>query len=221
MSLKLLFTVVSGDYPKMMQEARDRLAKAATDTMRQAGAVIKRDARASIASGGMSTRWQNALRVNNYPQAGNSMKAAVFVYDKIDYAGQFENPQPISGKLWLPIEGNLPLQPNGKKWTPKDFVATVGPLRAGRHGSRPLLFGQVAVGLGGGVLALPSRAGTKRAALARKNYNAAKARWVPVFVLVTSVNDPKKFDVTAVINRVGDQLDGMFAANWKDSDDGQ
>lgn len=218
MTLKLLVTVVSGDFPKMMKEAQDKIATAATATMRQAGAVIKRDARASIAAGGMSARWQNTLRVNVYPKSGISTKPAVFVYDKIDYAGQFQKPQPVTGQplLWLPIVQNLPLQSGGKKWTPKDFIATVGPLRSGAHGAHPVLFAQVAVGLSGGVLALPSRAGTKRAALGRKNYNSAKAKWLPVFVGVTTVTDPKKFDVDAVVTRVAGELGELFADNWKE-----
>jgi hypothetical protein len=222
MSLKLLYTVVSGDYPKMLKESRDRIAKAATTTMRQAGEIIKRDARASIGAGGFSSRFQNALRVNTYPQSGISSKAAVFVYHKIPWAGQFETPQPVTGQplLWLPIDQNLPLQARGKRWTPKDFVAIVGPLRSGRRGSRPILFGQVAVGPAGGVLALPARAGSRRAARAREVYNKARAKWVPVFVGVTSVTDPKKFDVSAVVNRVDDGLGDLYAANWEASKDG-
>jgi len=221
MSLKLAYEIISGDYPKMMKQAQDRIARTATATMREAGGIIKTEARASIAAGGFSSRFQNTLRVNTYPKSGISSSAAVFVFDKIPYAGQFEDPQPVSGNplIWLPIDQNLPLRPGGKRWTPKDFIATVGPLRSGKHGAKPILFAQVAVGLAGGVLALPSAAKRgHRAALARANYNSAKAKWLPVFVGVSSVTDPKRFDVSAVVSKVSDSLGELYARNWEDSD---
>jgi hypothetical protein len=214
MSLRLLYEVLSGDYGKMMQAAQNRIARSATGAMKDAGAIIKRDGRAAMAAGGLSTRFQNTFRVEVYPKNGVSLTPAVFAFSKIPWAGVFEDTPSISGKMWVPIEANLPLQPGGKRWTPKDFINLVGPLRGGRHGSKPLLFAQVAVGQAGGVLALPSRAGTKRAIRAREVYNKAKTRWVPVFVLVTTVRDPKLFDITAVVNRVNSEVPELYLKNW-------
>ena len=213
MSLRLLYEVVSGNYPEMMKAARDRIARTATATMREAAARMKTEGRAATA--GLGSRFSNALQSKAYPSSGVSLSPAAVIYSKIPYAGVFEEGATIAGRLWLPIEANLPLQARGKRWTPKDFVSAVGPLRSGRHGGKPLLFGQVAIGPAGGVLALPSR-GIR----ARKAYAKARKRWLPVFVGVSSVTDPKKFDITAVVANVNGQLGEIYAKNWGSSDNG-
>jgi len=65
---------------------------------------------AGIAAGGLSRKWQNALRVNIYPPQGDSMHPAAFVYHKIRYAGVFEDGAVIGGQplLWLPLEWRRP-----------------------------------------------------------------------------------------------------------------
>ena len=65
------------------------------------------------------------------------------------------------------------------------------------------------------MLALPSR-GVR----ARKAYAKARKRWLPVFVGVSSVTDPKKFDITAVVANVNGQLGEIYAKNWGSSDNG-
>jgi hypothetical protein len=212
MPLKLT-CVVSGDMDKITGRARDRIAKAATDAMRQAAGELKSKGRAAIASGGLSTRFQNAFSVKAFPAGGGtSLSPAVSAFHKIPYAGVFEDGATISGKplLWLPIDANLPLQGRGKRWTPKDFAATVGPLRSGKHGSKPILFGQVAVGPAGGVLALPSH-GIR----ARKVYAKAKKKWLPVFVGVSNVTDPKKFDLYAVARDVASGIGETILKNME------
>ncbi len=190
-----LTCVVNADMSKITGHARDRIAAASTAAMRDAASELKTKGRAAIAGGIKSVRFQNAFRVKSYPENGNSLTPSVFAYHKIPYAGVFEDGASITGHplLWLPIEANLPLQSRGKRWTPKDFVASVGPLRAGNAGGKPVLFAQVAVGPAGGVLALPSH-GVR----ARKAYAKAKKKWLPVFVGISSITEPKKFDLNAV-----------------------
>lgn len=193
------------DFAKVIGADKKRLARAITAGMREAGNQIKQDGRASIAAGGLSARWQNALRVDLYPKGGVSTKPALSIYHKIRYAGQFEDPQPVSGSplIWLPIEANLPGGGGkGQRWTPHKFTLQVGPLRAGRHGSRPMLFAQVSVSGGGKVLPL-----TRKGVRARP----AKKTWLPVFVGVTAVHDPKLFDIRGVVERVGAQLEAIIA----------
>lgn len=193
------------DFEKVVGADKKRLARAITAGMREAGNQIKQGGRASIAAGGLSSRWQNALRVDLYPKSGVSTKPALLVFHKIRYAGQFEDPQPVSGRplIWLPIDANLPGGGKGQRWTPHKFTLQVGPLRAGRHGSRPMLFAQISVSGGGKVLPL-----TRKGARARP----AKKSWLPVFVGVSSVHDPKLFDIRGVVERVGTQLEGIIAS---------
>jgi hypothetical protein len=206
---------IIGDYPKMMKAEKARLAKAATATMRGVQDIIKRDGRAAIGAGGFSSRFQNAFRVNLYPSSGDALNPVVFAYHKVPWAGQFEDPQPVSGHplLWLPIDANLPLQARGKRWTPKDFTNQIGPLRSGKRGSKPLLFGQVRVGKSGGVLALPSKRGNR-------HFSKQDKEWRPVFVGVSSVTDPKRFDISAVVAKADGQIDALYAKAWEESDRG-
>jgi len=202
----------SGDIGKMVGGDKKRIARAITAGMREAGNQIKQQGRASIAGGGFSGRWQNALRVDVYPKTGVSMHPAISVYHKIAYAGQFEDPQPVAGKplIWLPIEANLP---GGQRWTVAKFVRAGYNLRAGRHGSRPILFGQVAVGTSNKPLKSPHTLKQIR----RYNAKVLTRKWLPVFIGVSAVNDPKRFDIGGVVERVGGQLASIFASNWDDS----
>lgn len=203
---------ISGDYQKMMKAEQQRLAKAATATMRSVQGIIKRDGRAAISGGGLSSRFANAFRVNLYPPGGDALNPAVFAYHKIPWAGQFEDPQPVTGHplIWLPIEANLPLQARGKRWTPHDFANQIGPLRGGKHGGKPLLFGQVRVGKSGGVLALPSRRGNR-------HFSKQAKQWRPVFIGVSSVTDPKRFDISAVVKKAEAEIPDLYAKAWEES----
>lgn len=200
----------TGSFAALSESAKKRMAHAASGAIKDAASEIKTKGRAAIAQGGFSSRWQNALQAKVYPQSGDSMDASAFIYHKIPYAGVFEDGATIAGKLWLPIEANLPLQGGGKRWTPHDFANNIGPLRPGKAGSHQVLFGQVRVGQSGGVLALPSSR-SKRIS----KFGAAKQKWLPVFVAVNSVTDPKKFDIGAIVREVAGELQDLFAKNWK------
>jgi hypothetical protein len=66
--------------------------------------------RASISVGEFSRKWHNALRVNNYPPQGDSLRPEAFIFHKIRYAGVFEESddwrKPL---LWLPLP-SVPLR---------------------------------------------------------------------------------------------------------------
>ncbi|MCP1841297.1 hypothetical protein ACVIHI_005782 [Bradyrhizobium sp. USDA 4524] len=195
---------VKGDVAQMLNEESKRVATSLTGAFRAAGDKLKQNGRSAIAAGGFSSKWQNAFRVNVYPKTGDSTSPRIFGYHKIKYAGQFQDPQPVIGSpyVWLPIEKNLP---GGQHWSPRKYTRTIGPLKSGRHGSRPLLFGQVSV----------NRA-NKPLKLTRKGVRLTKVRkvWLPVFVGVRSVSDPKRFDLNAEAQKVASEIDGLFAAEW-------
>lgn len=130
------------DFKKAMTATYGQIAHAATAAIKEAADLAKAQGRANIASAGFSARWQNALRAKVYPDSGESVDAAAFIFDKIDYAGIFEHGGPIAGKpyLWLPIEKNLP---GGNRMTPKKWVAQIGPLQAVKRGGKALLVGKI------------------------------------------------------------------------------
>jgi hypothetical protein len=130
------------DFKKAMTATYGQIAHAATGAIKEAADLAKSASRANIASAGFSTRWQNALRANVYPQSGESVDAAALIFHKIGYAGIFEHGGPIAGKplLWLPIEKNLP---GGNRLTPKKWIAQFGPLQAVKRGGKTLLVGKI------------------------------------------------------------------------------
>src|SRR3954470_15419731 len=100
-----LSDVAQGFVETIVKEIQRPIAKAATAAVREAGDIAKRNGRANIAAAGFSRKWQNALRVNVYPQHGDSLRPAAFIYHKIRYAGVFEEGAVIRGQplLWLPL----------------------------------------------------------------------------------------------------------------------
>jgi hypothetical protein len=196
---------VKGDLKQIMEGERKHIAQAMMATFRDGADKLKKAGRASIQGGGFSSKWQNAFRVDVYPKNGASIAPRIFAYHKIKYAGQFEDPQPVTGSpyVWLPIEKNLP---GGRRWTPDKYVKQIGPLRSGRHGGKPLLFGQISV----------NRA-SKPVKLGRKSGLVGKAVgkiWLPVFVGVSQVNDPKRFNITSEAEKVAAELSGTFSQKW-------
>ncbi|MCC8937422.1 hypothetical protein H8A99_13300 [Bradyrhizobium sp. Arg68] len=201
--MKLTITV-KGDIAKMMEDEGKRVATALTSAFRKGGEQLKQRGRGAIAAGGFSGKWQNAFRVNTYPKSGNSMSPRIFGYHKIKFAGQFQEPEPVIGSpyIWLPIEKNLP---GGQHWSPRKYTRTIGPLKSGRSGSRPILFGLVSVNSKGAPLK-PTRKGVR--------LTKVRKVWLPVFVGVRSVQDPKRFDLNAEAEKVASELDGIFSAEW-------
>jgi hypothetical protein len=188
----MLVSVKLRNDPRLItREESHVLAKAITKVFRTGGNLLKERGRQAIAAGGFGGKWQSAWKVNTYPKSGASLSPKIFAVHQIRYAGEFQDPDTIVGHplLWLPIEKNLP---GGGHWTPKKYRKQIGPLRGGRRGAgRPILFGQVAVGRGGKVLKRKPRAGA-----------TVHKVWLPVFVGVRAVHDPKRFDLVAVAERV-------------------
>ena len=188
-----------GDPGAMGLREAENVAKAITRAFRYGGDLLKKRGRAAMGAGGLSTRFQNAFRVNVYPKSGFSSSPRIFAFHKIKWAGQFQDPQPVIGApyVWLPIEKNLP---GGTHWTPAKYAKAHGPLRGGHHGGKPLLFGQIAVSRTGQPLKRKPRAGS-----------AIHKVWVPLFVGVRSVNDPKRFDLGIEAERVASEIDAGFS----------
>jgi hypothetical protein len=203
--MKLQLTV-KGDPAEMMAQETSSVARGLTAAFREGGDRLKQRGRAAISAGGFSGRWQSAFRVNVYPKNGASTSPRIFAYHKIKYAGQFEDPEPVKGSpyVWIPITKNLP---GGQRWNPHKYTLQIGPLRGGRHGARPLLFGQVSVNRKQRPVKL-SKKGLRKSATTKV--------WLPVFVGVTQVNDPKRFDLAAQADKTAAELGTIFSESWSD-----
>lgn len=214
MSLRLALKVISGDYPKMIQQEQQRMAEAATAAVKDAAALAKSKGRASIAGGGFGSKWQNALRVKVFPASGVSLSPAALVYHKIPYAEVFQEGATIPGKpmLWLPLD-NVPMGSGGRRLTPSEFVEKIGVLYSISRPGKPPMLGAV-------IRATDARAakGISLSLLRRgRNPNGRGAvRIVPVYVGVSSVTDPRKFDIKGAVQEASDQLGALYAKNFKE-----
>ena len=211
MTLRLT-CVVEGDMDKITGRARDRIARAATDAMRQAAGELKSKGRAAIAAG-MSSRFANAFQVKSFPTGGTSLSPAISAYHKIPYAGVFEDGETISGHpyLWLPLD-SAPTGSGGKRMGPAEFAASVGVLYVMKRPGKPPLLGAV-------VRETDARA-KKPASLAllkrgRNPKGRGTVRLVPVFVGVSNITDPKKFDLYEVARDVASGIGEMIVKNME------
>lgn len=196
---------VRGDVAKILSDERKHVAKSVTQAFRQGGDKLKQRGRSAIAGGGFSAKWQNGFRVNVYPKNGETLRPKIFAFHKIKYAGQFQDPKPVLGSpfLWLPIEKNLP---GGSRWTPEKYVKQIGPLKGGKGGGRPLLFGQISVNRSSKPVKLGRKSGLRGKAVGKQ--------WLPVFVGVSAVNNTRKFDINAEAEKTASELSSLFSQNW-------
>ena len=225
MGLRLTHSWNPGEFLRAMAGVRRPIAIAATGAIKDAAAQIKREGRANIASAGFSARWQNALRVNVYPEHRLSLEPAAFAFHKIPYAGVFERGAQISGNplLWIPLSG-MPLRIGGQHLTPKSFNEQIGPLHSVNvPGRAPLLAAYMPAG---------SRIG--RVTVSRLRRGAALSRLkiqqrrgdllagaavvsVPIFFGISAVNIRKRFDLTGVFRAAQEGLPAGYKRNLRKS----
>lgn len=212
MSVRMVVSLLSGDslrsiaqgYQRRMQIAA---VKAIADVTEQA----KVSGRKSIAAGGFSSKWQNALRARVYPNADVPLSPAGLVWHKIAYSAIFESGGPIAGKptLWLPTS-QVPQGRGSRPLTPKQYTERVGPLRTIKVPGRP----PILAGRG-------SRAGIIRATptVTRLRKRAVKSgsilgAWVPLFIGVPTVNLRQRFHVHREVKQAADQIGARYAAHF-------
>jgi len=203
--MRVVYSYNKGQFKQAIADIQQPIASAATRAMIQTADLAKAAGRASIAAAGFSSKWQNALRANVFPREKESISVAAQIYHKIPYSEIFETGGTIAGSplLWLPIEANLPIQSGGRRWTPKDFAAKVGPLRMiTRPGKPPLLIAQVAARKG------------KRV---RGAFVKQQTKSLPVFVGVPLVSIGKKFDVTAAVRGAAERFPALYQQNMDGS----
>jgi hypothetical protein len=220
--LRLIWAATTGQWSAAMQAMQYPIASAMTGAMHQTVDRVKLQGRAAIGAAGFGKRWQNALQTRTYPATGISMDPAGWIYHKIPYAGVFEDGAKIAGSpyLWLPLSG-VPKTIGGKRMTPANFIALVGPLQIVRPaGKAPLMVASMQAGASIGKLTLSKlRAGS---ALARLGVRSRRGRFgdkgvvsVPIFVGVSMVNIRARFNLRPIFKRAGDGLASAYLQNLR------
>lgn len=220
--MQLTYTAPIGQFSKSVEEMRRIIATAATGAMNDAGAQIKQQGRANIASAGFSVRWQNAMRVNLYPDKKRavSLHPALLAYHKIPYAGVFENGATIAGSpyLWLPLP-NVPTSVNGRHMSPANYIRQIGPLQLIiRPGKPPLLGGYIEAGPRGatGAITIPKlKAGARLAKSVLPGAPKARLVLVPLFFGIDKVQIAKKFALKPIFMKAAKDLPALYVKNLK------
>lgn len=220
-SPRLIYTAATGQYHVFIEELHKRIATAATGAMKEAAEKLKLEARANIRAAGFSKRWENAFRVNVYPDRGRTVSthAAALAFHKIPYANIFETGGTISGSplLWLPLP-NVPTSIPGTRggrvhMSPAAYVRSIGPLHAiYRPGKPPLLAAYLPAGAAITVrnLKIGARGGKTRPGAPSKRLVS-----VPLFFGISSVSLKKRFNLTPLFTKAQASLGELYLKNFK------
>lgn len=219
------FKTIAGQVVAAFKYSRDTITIAAMNTIKESAAFTKKAGRAAISAGGMSRKWENAFRVNVYPEKGNSINAAYLAHHNISYARVFEDGATIQGSplLWVPLPA-APGKVGGRRVTAGNYRELIGsPLHTiNRPGKRPLLAAYV-VGdrpaRGKRLTAAKLKSGARAAGKAK--FNPATGRRskkvqlvsVPLFVGIPVAHLRKRFNLTAVFRQAVAALPETYAKN--------
>jgi hypothetical protein len=212
--IKVVYSYTRGEIASALQEMYLPMAEAASAAIASAAETIKAEARADIGRAGFSKRWQNTLRVDVHPKGRvrKSVNAAAHIYHKIGYAGVFEDGATISGKpnMWIPMRW-IPTRLGRQRLTPKTFEAATGKrlFPIVRGGKTYLATSMRVAGAG--------KSKYSAASIRRGSTGSGKGemRSVPMFLRIRRVDIPKKFNITAIVERARDRLAQLYIDNMK------
>ena len=129
---------IDGDLAKMFAAEAKTAEIAVTAAVRKTGAGLKSDLRSQVVGAGLGRRLANAVRLNVYPDKGDSLSAAAFVYARPGKGGHggaanlvaaFEEGTLIRAKggryLAIPT-ANVPMKSGARRpMTPEEMKAGV------------------------------------------------------------------------------------------------
>lgn len=196
-----------------LQTAEDRMAKAATKTMREAAKLVEQRGRAAIAAGGLSPRFQRAFFVRAKPRVGYSLKTSMRGYHRIGFANIFEHGGTISPKskplLWIPLS-SAPQKIGRKRMTPRLYIEQIGPLHyIRRPGKPPLLAGDTLKTGRSSVASLKS--GARNANARKEGGKGRRTVSVPIFVGIKQTKISRRLNVDAVYKAVAREVPRLYA----------
>ncbi len=216
---------IEGDLNKVLA-SEARVAEAAvTAAVRKAGESLKSELRAQVAGAGLGRRLAHAVRCNVYPERGESLRTAAWVFARPGKGGRsgaadiitaFEEGTLIrrSGGRYLAIPTeNVPLKGVGRRMTPNDMQSGTKFGGFGRDlevvpTNRPGVL----------LLVLPvvraTNDRTLRPATGRRVKAGRNIEWVPMFILVRQVQMPQLLDWRGPAESWANRLPDQVVREW-------
>ena len=210
---------INGDLAKILAADAKTAESAVTAAVRKVGDSLKSELRAQIASAGLGRRLANAVRSNIYPEKGESLSAAAFVYARPGKGGHggaanivaaFEDGSLIRANggtyLAIPTE-HVPMKSSPRRpMTPAELKASV---KLGGFGQE---FKLVPTNRPGVVLlvmpVIRSVNGKSLRPATPRRLSAGQAQeWVAMFILVRQVQMPRLLDCKAPAEQWGSRLE--------------
>jgi len=216
-TLTIILDDISVYMERAINDMIDPVAKAATKAVYTAGRNTQARGRHAIGASGLTTKWENALRLRVYPVGKDSVNPAAFIYHKIPFAGVFETGATIHGNplLWLPL-ATTPKTGIGKGHTTPKLLQSKGIhlFTINRSGKPPLLAADIpAFNPHARRKERMSLYKVRAALLGKKSAQGKAVRAVPLFIGKPSITIPKKFDIAAITASERDRLGQYYVVN--------
>lgn len=221
---------IDGNLAKILASEAKAAAIAVTAAVRRTGDGLKSDLRSQVAGAGLGRRLANAVRLNVYPDKGESLSAAAFVFARpgkggrggaADIVAAFEEGSLIRSKggryLAIPTE-NVPIKAGTRRrMTPDEMKAGA---KSGGFGRDLELVPTNRPGIM--LLVLPvvraANGGRMRPATARRIKAGRTVEWVAMFILVRQVQMPRLLDWKGPAENWGNRLEGLVLKEWEARD---
>ncbi len=201
---------ISPDIVAMMRAELLAGEKAVTAAMRQAGSDLKADWRGQITGAGLGQRLARSIRNKTYPERGESLDAAAFIWSKAPKIIHAHD----KGVLIRSKNGfylAIPTEAAGKgrggaRLTPGEWERRRGMrLRFIYRRNGPSL-----------LVAEKARINTRGTAVASRSKTGRGQVTAPIFLLVPQVKLRKRLDLMRDAERVAEAVPGLIVANWVD-----
>jgi hypothetical protein len=201
---------VSPDIVAMMRAEYLAGEKAVTAAMRQAGSDLKSDWRGQIAQAGLGHRLARSIRNKTYPERGESLDAAAFIWSKAPKIIHAHD----KGVLIRSKNGfylAIPTEAAGKgrggaRLTPGEWERRRGMrLRFIYRRNGPSL-----------LVAEKARINTRGTAVASRAKTGRGQVSAPIFILVPQVKLKKRLDLARDAERVARSVPGLIVEKWVD-----
>ncbi len=211
------FSVKTDDIRKALSGAETQIAKAVTAGMRDASVGLKGDLRDDVTGAGLGQRLANTWRGKAYPESGESMEAAAFVWSKapklIDAYDRGATIRSNRG-FFLAIPTEYAGRGIGReKVTPGSWERRTG-IRLKfiyRRGAPSLLVAEQRARTGKGAQRASSRFARPSPAALKSGRGLTS---VVVFILVPQVRVKKRLDINRIAQAWADRVPSLVASHW-------
>ncbi len=201
---------IDPDIAAMMQAEILAGERAVTAAMRQAGSDLKADWRGQIIGAGLGQRLARSIRNKTYPERGESLDAAAFIWSKAPkIIRAHDKGMLIRSKLGFYLV--IPTEAAGKgrggaRLTPGEWERRRGMrLRFIYRRNGPSL-----------LVAEKARINTRGTAVASRSKTGRGQVTAPIFLLVPQVKLHKRLDLARDADKVAGAVPGLIVEKWVD-----